>query len=420
MVSFVDEAKAESLEAILEATQLKEDPASSVQRVVVTGCMAQRYSSDLSDAIPEADLFVGFQNYEGLPGSIREALAAPGGDASRQAKRQRVQVGDATVPFRPEVERHRLTPAHTAYIRVAEGCNHACSFCAIPSWRGRFRSKPWDAVVAEAAGLVASGVKELCLIAEDTNQYGQDVRGGAGLAELLRELGRLEGLRWMRLLYCYPSYFTEELIDEIATNPKVCKYVDIPLQHICNLTLLAMNRPPREHTERLLRKLRERIPGLVLRTTFISGFPGESEAQHAELVAFAREFAFERMGAFAYSAEEGTPAASLPEQVEEGVRQARRDELISLQQDIGQEFAESLVGREVDVLVDGYNEEGELVGRTQWDAPDVDPLVFLAEAPAGLPALEAGQLRRCIVTGSSLFDLEAHPVAQSVVEFPIG
>ena len=280
---------------------------------------------------------------------------------------------------------------------------------------GTFRSKPWQPLLDEAAALVASGVKELCLIAEDTNQYGSDLKagGGASLAALLRELGALPGLHWVRLLYCYPSYFDEALIAEIAANPKVCKYVDMPLQHVHNLTLLAMNRPPRAHADGLLARLRAGIPGLALRTTFISGFPGESEAAHRELVDFCADFKFERMGAFAYSSEEGTPAATLPAQVDPDTRAARRDELVSLQQDVGAAFAEGLVGRVVDVLVDGYDEDGSLVGRTQWDAPDVDPLVFLGEpeAGSGIPPAAPGEMRSCLVTGASLFDLEATPVA---------
>ncbi|KAL3144986.1 hypothetical protein ABBQ32_003490 [Trebouxia sp. C0010 RCD-2024] len=213
--------------------------------------------------------------------------------------------------------------------------------------RGKFRSKPWQQLLEEAKYLVESGVKELNLIAEDTNQYGQDRRDGKGLAQLMHELGKLEGLQWMRILYAYPSYFTDDLIDEIAINPKVCKYIDIPLQHISNMTLLSMNRPPQEHTVKLLQKLRQRIPGLVLRTTFISGFPGETDDSHQELVEFCRDFPFQRMGAFTYSEEDGTPAAEYPDQVPQDVREARRDELVSLQQHVGEGFAESLVGRQV-------------------------------------------------------------------------
>lgn len=414
--AFVEDAKSESLEAIIEAAGLNED--GKKRKIVITGCMAQRYSDQLANDLPEADLVVGFQNYGSLPDSLASSLGVKmptsvgTSPTTTTQQLKRVQVGDATVPFRPEWDRVRLTPRHTAYLRVAEGCNHACTFCAIPGFRGKFRSKPWQALLDEARYLVDSGVKELNLIAEDTNQYGMDRRDGRGLAELLRELGQLEGLSWMRILYAYPSYFTEELVQEIATNPKVCKYIDMPLQHISNLTLLAMNRPPQDHTVKLLERLRRDIPDLALRTTFISGFPGESEDQHRELVNFVKEHPFERMGCFAFSEEDGTPAASFPEQLPMKIRQRRRDELISLQQRVGEAFAEKLVGRELDVLVDGYNDDGVLIGRTQWDAPDVDPLVFLQDSSnTAIPPLEVGQLRRCKVIGNSIFDLEAVPVS---------
>ena len=348
--AFVEDAKSESLDVILQAAELRAQREG--KRVFVTGCMAQRYAADLSEQLPEVDGIVGFERYGELPATLRAMLAQPpeiDGAPAADLSGDRVRVGQATVPFRPEGRRFRLTPPHTAYLRVAEGCDHACTFCAIPGFRGKFRSKAFDSVLAEARMLVAEGVVELNLIAEDTNQYGMDMcapsvtllltssflrdecylpavahalnvavrcrKGGPGLAELLADLAEIEGLRWIRILYAYPSYFSEELIDEIARNDKVCKYIDIPLQHMANLTLLAMNRPPRAYTEGLLRKLRARIPGLVLRTTFISGFPGETDAQHRELVDFCKSFRFDRMGAFAYSQEDGTAAYDLPDQV---------------------------------------------------------------------------------------------------------
>ena len=321
---------------------------------------------------------MGFQEYPKLPGELHGALgkqAPRPSAAAAAASAARVLVGSATVPFRPEWDRHALTPRHTAYLRVAEGCDHKCTFCAIPTFRGKFRSKPWDALLEEARRLAASGVRELNLIAEDTNQYGQDFpkSDGRGLAQLLAALAAIPGIEWIRILYAYPSYFTDELVDAIATIPQVVKYIDIPLQHISNTTLLAMNRPPRQHTEALLTKLRDRIPGacagcalsdwlwadafmpsgLVLRTTFICGFPGEREADHAELVDFVKTFKFERMGAFTFSEEDGTPAGTYPEQVPPEVREARRDELVSLQQRICERVAERRVGSVVRVLVDG-------------------------------------------------------------------
>jgi ribosomal protein S12 methylthiotransferase len=456
--AFVEDAKNESLEAIVAAAGLEGEDGRR-RKVVVTGCLAQRYGEQLAEALPEADLIVGFEHYDGLGASLgqlldaqrreardgRPAAAAKGGGGGKKAKAasgakkaaevaaaiglagggssgdapaaappRRVQVGGATVPFRPEAERYRLGPPHSAYLRIAEGCDCACSFCSIPSFRGTFRSKPYAPLLEEARALAAAGVKELCLIAEDTNMYGHDRRDGKGLAHLLRDLSAIDGVAWIRLLYCYPSVWPEELVDEIASNPKCTKSIDIPLQHSDNLTLLAMNRPPAQHTRKVLKMLRERIgPDLALRTTFICGFPGETPEQHRELLDFVRDQRFERMGAFAYSEEEGTPAAGLPGQVPPKERARRRDALVAAQHAIQCEWAEARVGRELDVLIDGVNEDGWLVGRTQWDAPDVDPCVFVG-APvegSGVAPAVPGELRRCLVTGASLFDLEAHPIA---------
>ena len=418
--AFVEDARAESVEAVVAAVELK--AAKEGKRVVVTGCMAQRHGAELADAVPEVDLVVGFERY----GELGDALEVRRKKtSSTDTNDDRVRVGAATVPFRPEGGRVRLGAPHTAYLRVAEGCSHACTFCAIPGFRGKFRSKPWQDALEEARGLVAAGAVELCLIAEDTNQYGLDRRhDDTSLAKLLAELRaelEPEGLRWIRILYAYPSYFDDALVDEIARNPLVCKYLDLPLQHLSDPVLLAMNRPPRDHTERLLRALRDRIPGLALRTTFIAGFPGERPADHAEVVAFCREFGFERMGAFAYSEEDGTRAAATAAEhpglrVDEATRDARRDELQALAQRMGERFARSLVGSTVDVLVDdGPDAEGVWVGRTQWDAPDVDPCVLLREEEDDDPdrrrrPLRRGEIRRCLVDGTSVTDLFAHPV----------
>jgi ribosomal protein S12 methylthiotransferase len=408
---FVEDAKNESVEAILEASQLSKDGS---KKIIVTGCLAQRYASDLANELPEADVIVGFENYGNLPKTVGGLLgveAEPGLLIPQQA---RVQVGGASPPFREEVKRLRITPKHYAYLRVAEGCDHKCTFCAIPSFRGRFRSKPWDSIIDEAKALADSGVRELNLIAEDTNQWGIDMRAsdGRGLAELLYALAEVEGIEWMRILYAYPSYFSDELVQAIADIPQVCKYIDIPLQHITNLSLLRMNRPPRQHTEDLLYKLRDRIPGLALRTTFISGFPGETEEEHEELMKFCRDFKFERLGAFAYSEEDGTPAMEYPDQVPEEIRALRRDQLVSQQQEISEDFAMSRVGTDVDVLIDNWDEDMQaFIGRTTLEAPDIDPVVFVTEDKTkGLPPIEPGQMRRCSVIGSSLFDLEAQPI----------
>jgi ribosomal protein S12 methylthiotransferase len=408
---FVEDAKNESVDAILAAAALKAESGQK-KKVIVTGCLAQRYAEDLAEELPEVDVVMGFEEYKNLPSTVGTMLGVET-NADPSANRGRVRVGTASPPFRPEALRKRLTPQHYAYLRVAEGCDHKCTFCAIPGFRGKFRSKPWDSVVEEAKALAQTGAKEFCLIAEDTNQWGMDLKAsdGRGLAELLEALAAVDGVEWIRILYAYPSYFSEDLIDAIADIPQVAKYIDIPLQHITNLSLLRMNRPPRQHTEDLLYKLRDRIPGLALRTTFISGFPGETEEEHEELMKFCREFKFERLGAFAYSEEDGTPAAEYPDQVEQAVRELRRDQLIAQQQEISEDFALSRVGSEVDVIVDGFNPDFDAwVGRTTLEAPDIDPIVFISEPPAGsgMAALEMGQMRKCKIVGTSLFDLEAN------------
>ena len=436
---FIDDAKSESVEAILEASKLS----GGKKKIVVTGCLAQRYGEDLQKELPEVDLIVGFENYGMLPSLVEESLrerddesriVSPFDPASQKRSgsatgtmskniitnddlvlpKKKTLVGGNSPPFRSEIDRVRITPKHSAYLRVAEGCDHKCTFCAIPSFRGKFRSKKFEPIVDEAKALGQLGAKELCLIAEDTNQWGMDLRAqdGRGLAELLETLAEVDGIEWIRILYAYPSYFSDELITAIADVPQVCKYIDIPLQHITNLSLLRMNRPPRQHAEDLLYKLRDRIPGLALRTTFISGFPGETEEEHEELMQFCREFKFERLGAFAYSEEDGTPAAEYPDQVPDDLRALRRDQLVSQQQEISESFAQSRIGQTLDVLIDSFDEDmNAWVGRTSLEAPDIDPVVFVSEEEKeerGLvQRIEPGQMRKCKIVGSSLFDLEA-------------
>lgn len=400
--AFVEDAKRESIAAIVDAAHLKDDSALPTRGLFVTGCMAQRYAQELADELPEVDSIMGFESYADLPTQVLMLLESSGGAPVAQS----VMVGSASPAFRAEDERFQLTPRHTAYLRVAEGCDHACSFCAIPGFRGSFRSKPYDAVVQEATRLVAGGVKEINLIAEDTNQFGSDW-GEADerrLADLLRELGELEGLHWIRLLYCYPSYFSEALVEEIANNPKVVKYIDIPLQHLSPTVLQRMRRPGAAATRELLARLRDRIPGLVLRSTFICGFPGESEAEHRELVEGARAVGFERGGAFAYSAEDGTPAAEFEGQLDEETREGRKDELMALFQEQAEEWAERQVGRELEVMVDRMEGE-DAIARTQYDALDIDGTVRILATP-----LAPGTVQRVRVLAAEAMDLLASPV----------
>ena len=415
--AFVEDAKRESIAAVIEAAELKSDRSVPAKGLFVTGCLAQRYAEELATELPEVDAVVGFEHYGDLPTQILELLGPADQDTGASSALDaiaegrvtsalpKVMVGSNTIPFRSEEDRHQLTAPHTAYIRVAEGCDHQCTFCAIPGFRGQFRSKPFDVVIAEAERLVENGVRELNLIAEDTNQYGSDW-GKADprrLADLLHALAANPNLKWIRLLYCYPSYFSEELIDAIADIDKVCKYIDIPLQHLSSSVLRRMNRPGGTSTVALLRKLRERIPTLTLRTTFISGFPGETDEEHQELVQLARDLGFERGGAFAYSAEDGTPAADLEDQVDDDVREARRDELIAMFQDHAAAWADAQVGQRIEVMIDKM--EGlDAIGRTEADAPDIDGSVRLPEC-----VLAPGTKLTVNVVAADVMDLIAQP-----------
>ena len=411
--AFVEDAKSESIAAVVEAAQLKEDRARPARGLFVTGCMAQRYSDELAAELPEVDAVIGFEHYSDLPDQVLRVLAETqveeGDDkyaAAAAAAEQAVLVGSSSVPFRSEEDRVSLTPNHVAYIRVAEGCDHACSFCAIPGFRGSFRSKPFDVVVAEAERLVANGCKELNLIAEDTNQYGSDWGSSDGrrLADLLHELSKITELKWIRLLYCYPSYFSEELIDAIANIDKVCKYIDIPLQHLAPSVLRRMRRPSGDGTLALLRKLRDRIPNLTLRTTFICGFPGESDDEHKEMVHHVMDIGFERGGAFAYSQEEGTPAAEYDDQIEDDVKEGRRDELISIFQEHSEGWANKQVGTVKRVLIDRM-EGFDAIGRTEADAPDIDGSVRLPEC-----VLAPGTVVDAKIVAADVMELVAQPV----------
>mmetsp|Transcript_9848 Transcript_9848/g.16210 ORF Transcript_9848/g.16210 Transcript_9848/m.16210 type:complete len:549 (-) Transcript_9848:382-2028(-) len=422
--AFVEDAKAESVEHILEAANLKKN--GTVRGIVVTGCLAQRYSSELALELPEVDSVVGFAHYNTLPDTVEMILSRTTehnntrkGQAPATAVMPMVSVGEATVPFRAEWDRKRLTPKHYAYLRVAEGCDHACSFCSIPSFRGKFRSKGWDEIMNEARRLVDSGVRELNLIAEDTNQYGMDFgpKDKRRLADLLYALAEIDGLKWIRILYAYPSYFSEELVAAIRDIPSVVKYIDMPLQHISDPVLRAMNRPPYESTYALLERLRREIPDLALRTTFISGFPGETEEDHRRLVDFVRDFKFERGGVFSYSEEEGTSAFLLKDlMIPDEVRFARRDELMSVLQEISFQKARETVGRTLRIMLDEilYDVSGRPrsgIGRTVADAPDIDCGVEVSQLPDDA---REGDVVMAKVSGAIDSDLLAECVSNNV------
>ena len=397
--AFVEDAKRESINAILEAANLK--GSTGLKALFVTGCLSQRYGVDLLVDLPEVDRVIGFENYADIPLHIDEVLAQneDGVDGLSSA-----HVGSPTVPFRAEEAgalRRRLSAPHTAYLRVAEGCDQACSFCAIPSFRGSFRSKAFEDVLHEAEILVRSGARELCLIAEDTNQWGIDFgeRDSRRLGDLLWALNGIADLRWIRLLYCYPSYFTDALMQAIAEVPKVVKYIDMPLQHASSKVLRAMRRPGATSTEELLGRLRNLHPDIVLRTTFIAGFPGESEDDFQELCDFASRWGFERGGAFAYSAEDGTDASQLPLQLSERVRQGRRATIENVFLNNHADWADSQVGKILNVMLDSWVDPANVlaeednphpfdspyaVGRTEYDAPDIDGRVLIPGCPIPL------------------------------------
>jgi len=366
---FIDSSRAESKAVIREMAELK--TAGKTKGLIVAGCLPQRVGGSLLDEIPEIDHIVGVFGRDEIN---RVADHLLGG-----AREQRELFRPAPIKAMDDGQRLRLTPRHFAYLKISEGCDRTCTFCSIPKMRGKHVTKPIEQVVAEARELINDGVRELNLVAQDTTYYGLDLYGEVRLVQLLKELEQLEGLDWIRLLYLYPVHFTDELIDTIAGSSRIIPYLDMPLQHINDQVLKRMQRRVnRAQTVELVGKLRARIPNLVMRTTFITGFPGETDEQFAELKDFVRETRFERMGVFTYSYEPDTPATKLDGHLPEDVKEARRDELMAIQQDIAFGFSDSLVGYELDVLIDEEPEPGLFVGRTFADAPEIDTCVFVS------------------------------------------
>lgn len=392
---FIEDAKQESIEQILEFARLKAD--GQIQKLVVTGCMAERYREEVAKELPECDGVIGLGANGDIVETVRQVMAG-----------ERVTRFPDKACWSLEGDRVQTTPSFFAYLRIGDGCNNRCTYCAIPLIRGALRSRPLDAVVEEAKTLVSHGVKELILVAQDTTLYGVDLYGESRLPELLEALCAIEGLRWIRLLYCYPEHITDRLLDVMATQEKVVKYMDIPLQHANGSVLRAMRRQGDNASLRaLIAHIREKVPGIVLRTTVMTGFPGEDEAAFEELCAFVRDMKFERLGCFAYSAEEGTPAAALPRQVPEQEKQRRRDLVMETQAAVAQEAAQALVGRTVEVLVESYDRYAESwFGRTAGDAPDIDCKVFFSSPPpGGGKAVQPGEFVRVRVTEALDWDV---------------
>lgn len=371
---FIESAKEESINTILQMAEYKKS--GSCKYIIVTGCLSQRYAEELFNELPEADAIAGVEVYDEISSIIKRVMNSERFIMLERSKPDVIYTSKET--FLPRI---LTTPSYTAYLKIAEGCDNCCSYCAIPKIRGPYRSKPMEQVLKEAKALADNGVKELIVVAQDTTRYGEDLPGGKLLlADLLKELNKIESLKWIRVMYCYPNNFTDELIETFASLDKVCKYVDLPLQHASNRLLASMNRyDTREEVETLLAKLRKRIPGIVIRTTFIVGFPGETNADFEELKEFVEQQRFENAGVFAYSQEEGTVAGAMPNQIPDEIKQERYHELMALQAQISEEIHKDTEGQTLEVLVEGIEEDGSGLhyGRSYREAPDIDGLVFI-------------------------------------------
>jgi ribosomal protein S12 methylthiotransferase len=439
--AFIDQAKQESIDAILEMAQHKKD--GNCSRLVVTGCLAERYRDELKKEIPEIDAVLGTGEVpqildaigdsrlatrdsllscadspratDGSPspvtlfrsaGAVRRVNEPPA--ASRQPPDLPTYIYDADTP------RLLTTPRHFAYLKIAEGCDYTCAFCIIPTLRGKYRSRTSESIVREARGLAAQGVRELLLISQDTTFYGIDRGERGALARLLRELNAIDGLEWIRLLYLYPTTITDDVLEAMAECEKVCRYVDLPLQHASAGVLKRMRRPGNRNTyDKLLQRIRDRVPGVTLRTTLIVGFPGETEADFAELEGFVSDTRFDHVGVFTYSHEDGTRAFELPDDVPAAIKRRRRNRLMARQKTIVAVAQKSRIGTEVRVLIDGPSPEHELVlqGRLEGQAPDIDPMVFLTDCDPETHA--SGQLIRARIVGARGYDLVVCPTHQA-------
>ncbi len=366
---FIGDAKEESINALIEMGACKDE--GKCRLLVAAGCLAQRYHREIEEEIPEVDVIIGTTGYESLVEAIEEGMR----------KREGTLSFLESVDYLPEplTDRDSMSGGYYAYLKIAEGCDKRCSYCVIPKVRGRYRSVPMENLKKQAENLVAKGAKELILVAQETTLYGRDLYGEKSLPRLLETLSDIEELKWIRILYCYPEEITEELVHAIKDLPKVCHYLDIPIQHGSDSVLRRMGRhTSREEISRMVGRLREEIPDIALRTTLITGFPGETEEEFQELKDFVREMAFDRLGVFAYSQEEDTAAAEMAGQVPEEVKNARREEIMAIQQEIAFGKSEARVGETLEVMVEGrMPEEGVTVARTYMDAPDVDGFVFV-------------------------------------------
>ena len=388
---FIHDAKEESIQTILEMAEYKKT--GRLKALVVTGCLAQRYQQEIIDEIPEVDAVLGTASYDKIAEAIHEAL---GGHTEMYLE---------DIDRLPQVSSKRLvtTGGHYAYLKIAEGCDKHCTYCIIPKVRGNYRSVPMEQLVKEAEELAEKGVKELILVAQETTLYGKDLYGEKKLPELLRRLAAVSGIQWIRLQYCYPEEITEDLIQVMRDEPKICHYLDLPIQHASDRILKRMGRRTTQaELVEIVNKLRREIPDIVLRTTLISGFPGETQEDHEELMSFVDEMEFDRLGVFTYSPEEGTPAETMEGQVPEEVKEARRDEIMELQQEISLDKGNDRIGQEVLVMIEGkVSGESAYIGRTYGDAPKVDGYIFVQTGEL----LVTGDFAKVTVTGALEYDL---------------
>ncbi len=387
---FINDAKEESINTIISMAEYKKN---NLKALIVTGCLAERYKNEILEELPEIDAIVGTTAFDTICEVIEDVLA----------HKKHNEFADINRLCRPDADRIITTGGYYSYLKIAEGCNKKCTYCSIPMIRGSYRSVPMEELIREAEYLADNGIKELILVAQETSVYGVDLYGDKKLPELLRNLCKVKGIEWIRILYCYPEEITDELIEVIKTEPKICHYIDMPIQHASDNILRRMGRwTNKEALVKVINMLREAIPDMCLRTTLITGFPGETEEDHEELMSFVDEMEFDRLGVFTYSQEEDTPAADFPDQVDEEVKLTRRDELMELQQEISMDKADRLIGKKLEVIIEGKAcDEDVYVGRTYMDAPGVDGYIFIKSEEE----LLSGDFAMVLVTGAMEYDL---------------
>ncbi|MBP3758382.1 MAG: 30S ribosomal protein S12 methylthiotransferase RimO [Firmicutes bacterium] len=392
---FINDAKKESIDKIFEMAELKDKG----KTLTVSGCLSQRYASELTEEMPEVDLFIGVNDYERLPGLLKELAGG------RLADRNSGSDSCAYASQLPLLERNIEKGSYSATLRIAEGCDNCCAYCVIPSIRGGYRSKSMEDVVSEAETLAEKGIKEIILIAQDVTNYGIDLYGRFMLPELLRKLVTVDGIRWIRLMYCYEDRITDELIEVMAEEPKICHYIDVPIQHSSDHTLKEMKRRSTGASIRnTISRLRDAMPDIAIRTTLIVGFPGETEDDFDDLLEFVEEERFQRLGVFAYSQEEGTPAGDREDQIPEDIKEMRLDQIMRTQLDISYQHNQELVGSVLEVLVEAEDEDGSYIGRSRYDAPEIDNSVIFTSARD----LEPGDIVNVYIDDAFDYDLAGH------------